>query len=230
MPRSLSGHFTSRMKAGVAALFIAAAAIGGATPYAHADHGDGLAGDPNDASQYWSPQTLEDDCSLMSVTDVVGQLTGNKPSEEEIVNLAASTPSASHAGSIYTPPSPENPASGQGTWLADVPILLSHYGIGSTYTNETLAAEGGLPSGMPALIDDLRVGKSIIVSVNWETLRDKPGDRTTHNHAVVVTGVDPGNGIVHLNDSAFSGPNSLVSIEAFDTSWQTSARGMVVAG
>lgn len=230
MQRSPFGPCKSKIKTGLAALAISAVALGGAIPYASADQGDGLAGDPNHAAQYWAPQTLQDDCSLMSVTDVVGQLTGNKPSEEEIINLAATTPSASHPGPIYTPPGPGNPASGQGTWLSDLPILLGHYGIGSTYTNDKLATEGGLPSGIPALVDDLHAGKSVIVSVNWETLRDQPGDRSMHNHAVVVTGVDPGNGMVHLNDSAFTGPDSLVSVDAFDASWQTSARGMVIAG
>jgi hypothetical protein len=209
---------------------IGLAVLGGAMPNASADEGDGLAGDPTNASQYWAPQSLADDCSLMSVTDVVGQLTGNKPSEEDVINLASSLPSASHPGPIYTPPSPENPDSGQGTWIADLPILLSHYGLGSIYTNDILAAEGGLPTGIPALVEDLNAGKKIIVSVNWQTLWDHPGDRTKHNHAVVVTGVDASNGIVLLNDSAFQGPNEQVAVETFDNSWRTSARGMVVAG
>lgn len=223
-------HCTTAVRSGLAALLIGVAALGGATPSAYAETGDGLAGDPYDASQYWAPQTLADSCSLMSVTDVVGQLTGYKPSEEEIVNIAAATPSVSHPGSIYKPPDPNNPASAEGTWLADLPILLDHYGIGSTYTNEILATEGGRPTGIPALVDDLNAGKRIIVSINWETIWDQPGDRTKHNHAVVVTGVDTGNGIVHLNDSAFAGPNELVNVDTFDASWQTSARGMVVAG
>jgi hypothetical protein len=223
-------NYQATMRNGVAAAMITLASICGAMPSASADQGDGLAGDPDNASQYWAPQSLTDDCSLMSVTDVVGQLTGGKPSEEEIINVASTTPSASHPGPIYTPPTPDNPASGQGTWLADLPILLGHYGLGSTYTNDVLAGQGGLPTGIPALVDDLNAGKRIIVSLNWQTIWDHPGDRTKHNHAVVVTGVDTSNGIVLLNDSAFQGPNEPVALGTFDTSWQTSARGMVVAG
>jgi hypothetical protein len=223
-------HRKAPIRTGLAAVLIALTALGGATSNAYADQGDGLAGDPTDAAQYWAPQSLSDDCSLMSVTDVVGQLTGNKPSEEEIINLALSTPSASHPGPVYTPPSLDNPDSGQGTWLADLPLLLGHYGVGSTYTNDILATEGGLPTGVPALVADLSAGKRVIVSLNWQTIWNHPGDRTKHNHAVVVTGVDPGNGIVFLNDSAFEGPNEQVAIDTFDTSWQTSSRGMVIAG
>ena len=40
------------------------------------------------------------------------------------------------------------------------------------------------------------MGKKVIASVNGDDL-GYPGDRSVHNHALVVTGIDPEAGIVH---------------------------------
>jgi len=70
----------------------------------------------------------------------------------------------------------------------------------------------------------------VIVSLNGETIWDQPGDRTVHNHALVVTGIDNSSNIVYLNDSAAAGPNTQVPIETFEAAWRTSDHGMVIAG
>ena len=203
----------------------------GATGTAQADPTDGgLGADPNNAAQYWGRQTY-DDCALMAVADVVGELTGNKPSEPDIIALATSTPSSQGAGPIYTLPRDlNNPDPADEVHAGDLPILLAHYGVDSIFANDSSAAAGGSPTGMPALEDALNAGKKVIASLNGETIWDKPGNRTVHDHALVVTGVDVGTGIVHLNDSAARGPDSQVGIGTFEAAWKTSNHTMVVAG
>lgn len=174
----------------------------------------------------------------MAVADVVGELTGNKPSEEEVIALATSTPNSRNSGPIYT--MPPDPASGpvsvprklQLPVIWDLPILLNHYGVNSVHTDNAIAAGGGLPTGIAGLETALREGKKVIASINGETIWNQAGDRTVHDHDVVVTGVDDVAGIVHLNDSAIPspGPDSQVSIETFDNAWRTSNYAMVVAG
>ena len=60
--------------AGVVALILAAAI--GLAGVAHAE----IYGDPEAAAAYWRYQHQED-CGLMAVADVVGQLTGREPSQ-----------------------------------------------------------------------------------------------------------------------------------------------------
>jgi hypothetical protein len=176
-------------------------------------------GDPAAAAPYWSAQTL-DDCALMSVADVVGQITGDLPSEEDIVGLAATTPSPNHPGSIYLPPANlDDPNSGMGTEADDLPVLLSHFGIDADLTDDC-ASEAGLPTGMTALEDDLAAGKRVIAFVNSETIWDVDGDRSGSDHALVVTAVDTAKGIVHLNDSGTDdGCDEQVPLATFEKAW-----------
>ena len=219
----------------VAAL-LAWATLGGPAGVARAEP-DGFVGDPAGAAQYWGRQHY-DDCALMAVADVVGELTGVKPSEDDVIAVAASTPS-SKLGSppIYTlPPDPNTPADGtvvrkdQLPVIRDVPALLAHYGVGSFLTDDAIAAGGGPPTGVTGLAEALGSGRKVIVSLNGETIWNKPGDRSVHDHDVVVTGFDPVAGVVHLNDSATPGPDSQVGIDIFDAAWKTSDHSMVVAG
>jgi len=198
---------------------------------------DGLSGDPDAAAQYWGRQRY-DDCALMAVADVVGELTGTKPSEDEVIALAGSIPNGRGSGPIYILPTDPTALSGtvprrnQLPVISDLPVLLDHYGVGSIHTNDSIAANGGLPTGIPALELLLSEGKKVIASINGETIWDQAGDRTVHDHDVVVIGIDTGAGIVHLNDSAIPspGPDSQVSIGTFESAWRTSNHAMVVAG
>lgn len=218
------------VRSATAALLICAATVLGTAGAAYAEPGDGLNGDPDAAAPYWGKQQF-DDCSLMSVADVVGQMTGNKPTEDQIISLATSMPSGQHPGPVYSlPPDLANPDSGDGTYIADLPMLLGHYGVYSVYTNDHLAGDGGLPTGIAALDQELWEGKKVIVSLNGETIWDQPGNRDIHNHALVVTGIDSPSNVVYLNDSAAAGPNTQVSIDTFEAAWRTSDHGIVVAG
>lgn len=184
-------------------------------------------GDAAAAAPFWSEQTL-DDCALMSVADVVGQLTGQLPSEEDIVGLAASTPSISHPGTVYFPPAnTDDPNTGMGTDQSDLPALLSHFGIDSALTDDDSAADAGVPTGMTALEDNLAAGKRVIAFVNSETIWDEDGDRSASDHALVVTAVDTAKGIVHLNDSGIDvGCDEQVPLATFEKAWV--GHGMLV--
>jgi hypothetical protein len=198
--------------------------------------GGGMLGDPDAAAQYWARQ-VSDDCALMAVADVVGELTGVKPSEDQVIALAVATPSSKEgAPPIYTPapdlegPVPPAARRNQLPVIRDLPVLLAHYGVPAILTDDTIAANGGPPTGIPGLQDALSNGMKAIISLNGETIWDQPGDRSIHDHDVVVTGLDTAAGIVHLNDSAAPGPNSQIPIDVFDTAWRTSAHSMVLAG
>ena len=89
-----------------------------------------MAGDPAAAAKYWRYQHYWDDCALMSSADVVGEMTGVEPLEEDIIGMAQSTPSSQGPGPIYIRPAdPKNPNSGQGTWFRDIPTLLAQYNV-----------------------------------------------------------------------------------------------------
>ena len=179
------------LRSRASALLLVAAALVSAPGLAYAE----LVGDPEAAAQYWGRQHY-DDCTMMAVADVVGQITGAKPTEDELIALAAATPNGEGSGPIYSLPTDEAEGTAarklQLPNIRDLPVLLERYGIGSVYTNDAVAADGGLPTGIPALEEDLAVGKKVIASVNGETIWDTPGDRSVHNHALVVTGIEPG--------------------------------------
>jgi hypothetical protein len=190
-----------------------------------------LHGDPDAAGPYWSHQTL-DDCMLMSVADVVGQLTGTAPTEDQIVDVATATASHFHPGAVYTVPADvDDPSTWGDVSAEDSVVLLAHYGIGSAYTDDDVSVDGGPATGMPALQSYLDSGKGAIVYVNGAMLRDEDGDRSASDHAVVVTGVDDANGIVHVNDSApDDGRDEQVPLATFEAAWSTGGHGMTIAG
>ena len=192
-----------------------------------------LYGDPATAAPYWRYQSYDDDCVEMSVADVVGEITGDQPSEHAIVKLAQSTPSAVHSGPIYTKPGKRH--HGEGTSFDDEPVLLKHYGIDSVSTDKDSTATPGEPTGMKALEHDLAKGHKVIVGVNAELVwgqpvedKDSNGDPES-NHAVAVTGVDTKAGVVHLNDpGSEDGQDEQVPIDTFVKSWNTSDDQMTV--
>jgi hypothetical protein len=89
-------------------------------PVPDADHELGMYGDPVAAAPYWREQHASD-CGEMAVADVVGQITGRQPTEQQMIALAESTPSATGHGPIWKPTGT--------TDIADLPILLWHYWI-----------------------------------------------------------------------------------------------------
>ncbi|OBG22814.1 hypothetical protein [Mycobacterium sp. 852002-51057_SCH5723018] len=191
-------------------------------------------GDPVAAAQTWQPQQY-DDCVLMASADVVGQLTGELPSEEAVIAKAHTTPSVAHPGPIYTKPTGhEDPNSG-GTSMEDVPTLLARYEVSAVLIDNDDASAKGMTAGMAGLERALGGGHKVIVSVNGELIWQQPVEAKDQNgnpvsdHAVVVTGVDTANHIVHLNDSGTSeGRDEQIPMGLFVRAWDTSNDLMVV--
>jgi predicted double-glycine peptidase len=205
--------------AGLTAMLSAAAvaSVVGFAGAAHAAPGtpntntDGMHGDPAAAAPYWRYQQQDLDCGEMAVADVIGEITGNEPSEEEITGTAENISSGSHPGPIYRP--------GSRTSNGDLQVLLAHYGIqaASVHTNTA------------ALERDLDQGHKVIVGLNDRIIWNDSGDRSVENHFVVVTGIDTKAGAVHLNDSgAEAGRDEQVSIATFEAAWGTSNNFAVV--
>ena len=166
---------------------------------------DGMHGDPAAAARYWRYQQQDYDCAEMAVADVVGQITGRLPSEDEVTTAAENIPSVSHPGPIYRP-------SGR-TRNQDVPVLLSHYGIRSDAVH----------TNTDALTQALDRGQKVIVGLNDKTIWNDSGNRTVENHFVVVTGIDTRAHVVHLNDSGIkAGRDEQVSLATFEKAWGTS--------
>lgn len=208
--------------------------LGLATPAA-ASAGGIMYGDPVAAAKWWRYQTY-DDCVLMASADVVGQITGSEPTEQDIINVAQSTPSTSHPGSIYiTPADGQHPDSGNGTSRSDIPTLLGHYGIGVTTTDADRAPKSGIATGIDALKQYLGSGHAVMVSVNAEMIWGDPIENTdddgnpVSDHSVVVTGVDTAKGVVHLNDSGTAkGRDEQLPLDLFTRAWATSHYFLVV--
>ena len=197
--------------AGVAALIVAASI--GSAGLAHADPGGQMYGNPEAAASYWRYQHGQD-CGLMAVADVVGQLTGKEPTQAGIELRGIFTKSESHHGDIYF---------FDGTSPEDMVVLLGKYGIQSDITDGNT---------MATLEQDLAGGHKVIAGVNAETIWDYPpgkGQRTDADHAVVVTGVDTRTDIVHLNDSGTpNGRDEQIPMATFTQAWETSNDQLIV--
>jgi len=193
-----------------AATLIVAAFVGSAG-VAHAD--GQMYGDPGAAAPYWRYQHQQD-CGLMAVADVVGQLTGREPSQIGMEMRGIFTKSESHRGDVYH---------FDGTSPQDMVLLLQQHGTESDLTTG---------NSIGTLEQDLAGGHKVIAALNAETIWNYPpgnGDRTRPDHAVVVTGVDTGTNIVHLNDSGTpNGRNEQIPMATFSQAWTTSDDLLIV--
>lgn len=170
----------------------------------------GMHGDPAAAARYWRYQRQNFDCGEMAVADVIGQISGHSPTEDEITGAAANIASVAHPGPIYN---------GGKTSNRDLPLLLDHYGIAADIVHP----------GTDTLIERLDEGRKVIVGVNDKVLWNQRGNRTRENHFVVVTGIDTKAKMVHLNDSGTStGRDEQVSLATFETAWAASKNFAVV--
>lgn len=192
-------------------------------------------GDPVAAAQWWRHQKY-DDCVLMASADVIGQVTGEEPSERAIIKKAQAIPSVVHPGTIYTKPAnTKNPNSGMGTSYGDVPTLLAQYKVKAVITNRKNAVKDGFGQGIEGLEHLLGAGHKVIVSVNAELIWGQPVQTKDEHgnpkgdHAVVVTGIDTANNVVHLNDSGTpKGRDEQIPMALFLKAWGASNELMVV--
>jgi hypothetical protein len=204
-----TGIRSATRTASAATVFVAAAI--GLAGVARAD--GQMYGDPAAAAPYWRYQHQQD-CGLMAVADVVGQLTGREPSQIGMELRGIFTRSESHRGDVYH---------FDGTSPQDMVLLLQKHGIQSDLTTD---------NSMETIEQDLAGGHKVIAALNAETIWNYPpgdGDRTTPDHAVVVTGVDTGTNIVHLNDSGTpNGRNEQMPLATFSQAWATSDDLLIV--
>lgn len=185
----------------------------------------GMYGNPAAAAKYWVAQSLEDNCGLVSVADVVGQLTGTAPTERQMLDLAESTPSGVNPGPIYAPRNdPSHSGPDGGISMSDLVILLDHFGIKSEMTAQSDRDRNGLPLLEQYLAHD----RKIIAFVNSSVILNADDQRTKADHFLVVTGIDTGKDIVHLNDPGIDHADEQVSVTAFMTAWQNSDQSIVV--
>jgi len=205
----------ARRTALTATLIIAAfvASLWGGAGLAGADPNGQMYGDPQAAAPYWRYQHQED-CGLMAVADVVGQLTGHEPTQLGIELRGIFTPSESHGGDVYF---------FDGTSPQDMVMLLQRYGVQSQITTGNT---------LQALENYLSSGHKVIAALNAETIWNYPpgqGQRTQPDHAVVVTGVDTADDVVHLNDSGTpNGRDELIPLDTFTQAWSTSDDLLIV--
>ncbi|MFZ0906752.1 MAG: C39 family peptidase [Mycobacterium sp.] len=204
-----TGIRSATRTAGAATMFVAAAI--GLAGVARAD--GQMYGDPEAAAPYWRYQHQQD-CGLMAVADVVGQLTGREPSQIGMELRGIFTRSESHRGDVYH---------FDGTSPQDMVLLLQKHRIQSDLTTG---------NSMGTLEQDLAGGHKVIAALNAETIWNYPagdGDRTKPDHAVVVTGVDTGTNIVHVNDSGTpNGRNEQIPLATFSQAWATSDDLLIV--
>lgn len=190
----------------------------------------GVYGDPAAAIEFWEQQT-ESDCGLMATRLVVGEITGTPPTEREMIDLAAKTPSDCSPGEAVYDESvdPSDGGVGHGTCTTDLLLLLKHYGIHADYTDDDKAGNGGLATGMDALAGYLGDGRQAIVCVNSPTIWDTDGDRTDCGHMVTVAAIDYDNNAVYLGDSGGDDTKGeQVTIDVFETAWATGDHELVV--
>ncbi|MCW2663769.1 MAG: hypothetical protein JWP83_4921 [Mycobacterium sp.] len=186
---------------------------------------DGVYGDPAAAAKYWQEQSLEDNCGLMAVADVVGEITGNSPTERQMIKLAQQTPSGTNPGPIYAPRGDPSHSNGNGgVEMADEVVLLGHYGIKSMMTYDKHPEQ----TGLPALEQYLGNNRKVIAWVNSAIIWHTGDQRTQADHFLVVTGVDTNSQIVHLNDPGVDYPDEQVPISTFTNAWKTGEDSIVV--
>jgi hypothetical protein len=210
-----TGILNSARTAGLSTLIVAVA-IGLAevgTGLAGADPNGQVYGNPVAAAPYWRYQHQQD-CGLMAVADVVGQLTGREPTQIGVELRGLFTKSEAHRGRIYR---------FDGTSFEDLVVLLQKYGIQSQLTTD---------NPMGALEQDLAGGHKVIAAVNGETIWNYPrgqGQRTEPDHAVDVTGVDTRTDMVHLNDSGTpNGRDEQIPMATFTQAWATGNDMLIV--
>jgi hypothetical protein len=179
-------------------------------PVPDADHESGMFGDPVAAAPYWRRQHASD-CGEIAVADVVGQMTGREPTEQQMIALAENTPSATGHGPIWKPTGT--------TDIADLPVLLWHYWI----------RVENIQTDTTALARKLAENHKVIAILNAETIWNRPGKRNSANHFVVVTGIDSKAGVVHLNDSGIdTGRDEQVPMATFERAWAPNYNSAIV--
>jgi hypothetical protein len=204
--------------------------------------GDRKYGDRANA-QWWDKQSYQN-CVLMAAATAIGQVTGTKPTEQEMVDLAKATDSVVAPGQkMYLD---ENIA--WGVYTKDAVVLMEKYfDVTAVYAQYGQFDGSGNQLG-PATAEDgqralndlaaaLAQGKAAMVSINsttvWTSVRNYTPSGTPNwsnrDHQVEVIAVDLQAGKVYLNDSGVTyGQGMEVSLGTFLNAWQPSNHELTI--
>ncbi|MGU3502862.1 hypothetical protein [Mycobacterium sp. C31M] len=209
--------------------------------------GNGKYGTPAINRDYYVHQN-DDDCAVMAVASVWGQLTGTLPTgttESEFLDLVKRTPSVSHPGMMWVDEGTN------GLTTADTAQLLRVLGFDvETYRMDEYGDEAGYGIGQDALgqlKESLLDGKGTITMISagsmWSALGYGDGSTMVNpNHAISVIGIDlkapspldPRDyvAVVYVNDSGLgepSGQGMAVPLATFMWAWAASGYELIVA-
>lgn len=227
-----TSKIATAFKTATFALAAGAVALGLASP---ADAAAGtMYGDPAAAAKYWRQQTY-DDCVLMSAADVIGQVTGRS-----LPSAPSSKWPSRHPASCTPGPSTQSrptPSTRTREWVPAWPTYRRCWRITASTPLSPTRTTPQPPESPPAWppSSSIWAAGAVIVSINAEMIWGQPVEETDSagnprsDHAVVVTGVDTENGIVHLNDSGTpTGRDEQIPMETFVEAWATSHDFMAV--
>lgn len=210
--------------------------------------GTGQYGDPLVGREFYVHQN-DDDCAVMAVASVWGQLTGTRPTattEQEFLDLAKQTPSVSHPGMMWIDEGTN------GLTTEDTAQLLRVKGLEvETYRmSEYTEGDANFRDGQDALgqlKEALVEGKGTIAMINANSMWSALGlgfDSTmvNANHALSVIGINlkvpnpnrPGDtyAVVYVNDSGLPEPvgqGMAVPLATFMWAWAASGYELITA-
>ena len=169
---------------------------------------DSVHGLPMAEIPYHQAQIGPNDCLPTSVAMVLTEITGSEVPQADLVDLADEL-------DLLGP---------TGMSMAGGLQLLHHYGVDADVRTGSM--------------DELRImldnGDPIIIGLDSDDLYGEGdaqfGDDLVAGHAVVITGIDDGAGVVYINDPGFpDGAGVAISIEAFEDAWADADNTMIVA-
>ncbi len=209
--------------------------------------GTGQYGTPDTNAKWYQDQQVDNSCVLVADAGIIGQLTGDLPTEQYMITLAKNTTSVSNPPrKMYLGTQAETKFAG--LTIVDGVALLKQFGIDGTYTTYKTAPRGGQTRqktaqvkaadgnrALTALSAALAAGKAAMVDVDADSIVKAANGQvsdtiaTETNHMVVVTGVDIKAGLVYLNDGNLSKGSVGIPMKAFMDSWGADNFGLVTA-
>lgn len=171
-----------------------------------------LIGDPGGASEHWFEQAVNGFCVPASIAQMVGVYTGTEITDESFFVERANE---LHLFTVGMDGSPSMTAEGAAALLVDVGIDAH---VESDLT--ILDLENFLDEGRPVML-------AVDADEMWYGEADSVDDAA--NHAVVLTGIDPVNGVAILSDPGSpTGDQYTMPISELDRMWEDSDRQAVV--
>lgn len=189
---------------------------------------------------FWIYQGDAQSCAIMASAGLIGQLTGVMPTQQEILELAWSTPSDVYAGQSIFEGDGDVPGKHWGTNQVDVLKLLNLNGLDADVTT-FLKSQRQL--ALDTLNASLADKQGVMVSVNanlvWKAFENNyfkadeyrpPAHTLRSDHMVIVLSVNTSKNVVYINDSAWqTGQGLPVPLDKFLDAWQTGGHTMITA-